>query len=246
MYKCNITGNVFDLEDNEKHREGASMFGFNSRFRAICYTFTKLFYGKCEILSNLPENKNLKGIGMSDASWAFIFETKFDYVNTFYHKHPFLDIYDLNHVKRYTDLDFIISSDVFEHVDPYPSLQTAFDNLYGMLKSNGRLIFSVPYTEGVHIEHFPNLYKYRFEKTEKNEYVLINTTIDGKIETFRDLCFHGGDGNVLEMRIFSQTSIINYLQKSGFIDITFHDLDEDMEKYGIFASSAIVISAKKP
>jgi len=34
---CNITGKSFDLSDNEKHRELGSRFGFNCRFRAICY-----------------------------------------------------------------------------------------------------------------------------------------------------------------------------------------------------------------
>lgn len=27
-FLCNITGNRFDLEDNEKHREGGRRFGF--------------------------------------------------------------------------------------------------------------------------------------------------------------------------------------------------------------------------
>ena len=54
-FVCNITGLPFDLQDNEKNREQASRFGFNSRFRAICYVFCKLFYGECRILNNLQE-----------------------------------------------------------------------------------------------------------------------------------------------------------------------------------------------
>lgn len=250
-FVCNITGNQFDLNDNEKHREMATRFGFNSRFRAICYIFCKLFYGECKILNSLENNKNLKGIGMSDSGWAHIFEKKFNYINTFYHTSPYLDIYNNEHVKNYNELDFIISSDVFEHIDPFPSLQHAFNNLYKMLKCGGSIIFSVPYTNGEHKEHFPNLYNYKIVK-ENGIYILYNTTIENKTETFNNLHFHGGPGNVLEMRVFSKKSIISFLEKSGFVNITFYDITEDMKKYGIFWSKdgfddcSLIISAKKP
>ena len=80
MYICNITGKSFDLEDNEKCRESFVRFGFNSRFRALSYVFTKLFYGECKILCNLEHNKNLKGIGTSEyISLAQIFYEKFNF-----------------------------------------------------------------------------------------------------------------------------------------------------------------------
>jgi hypothetical protein len=257
-YYCNITGQNFDLKDNEKHRELSSRFGFNSRFRAICYVFCKLFYKECKVLSSLQENKSLKGIGMSDDSgWAKIFENKFNYINTFYHTSPYLDIYNKEHIKKYHDLDFIISSDVFEHINTFPSLQIAFNNLYTMLKCGGSLVFSVPYTNKEHQEHFPNLYDYEI-KNEHGNYILYNKTIENEVEIFNNLCFHGGPGSVLEMRIFSKKSIISFLETSGFIDITFYNIDEDMKKYGIFWSShdvfcncdvcncGLIISAKKP
>ena len=245
-YICNITGQMFDLDNSEKHRELAVRFNCNSRFRAICYVFCKLFYGECKILLNLKENKNLKGIGMSDSGWSTIFKMKFNYVNTFYHMEPYLNIYNYEHFKNYTDLDFIISSDVFEHIDPYPNIQLAFNNLFTMLKSGGYLIFSVPYTHGEHKEHFPNLFNYEI-KNENGNYILYNTTQDNKLETFDNLCFHGGPGNVLEMRVYSKSSIISFLEKAGFIDITFYEINKDMEKYGIFWSDnlSLIISAKK-
>lgn len=249
-FVCNITGKRFNLNNNEKGRESAIRFGFNSRFRAICYVFCKLFYNECKILNELPVNKNLKGIGMSDAGWANIFQNKFNYINTFYHTSPYLDIYNNDHIKNYNNLDFIISSDVFEHVNPFPSLQQAFNNLFKILKCGGTLIFSVPYTNGEHKEHFPNLYDYKIKK-ENDKYILYNTTIDNKKETFNNLCFHGGPGNVLEMRVFSKMSIISFLEKAGFINITFYEITEDMKKYGIFWGSrteqfSLIISAKKP
>lgn len=250
-YICNITGNTFKLEDSEKGRESASRFGYNSRFRAICYVFCKLFYGECKILNHLKENKNIKGIGMSDSGWANIFRQKFNYLNTFYHTEPFLNIYNYEHIKNFTELDFIISSDVFEHIDPYPSIQIAFDNLHRMLKNGGYIIFSVPYhNNGKHIEHYPNLFNYSI-KEKNNEYILYNTTKENKKETFNNLCFHGGPGNVLEMRIFSKASIISFLNNAGFTNIIFYDTTKDMEKYGIFWSidnenkDSLIISAKK-
>lgn len=250
-FTCNITGNIFDLNDQEKNRELASRFGYNSRFRAICYVFTVLFYGECKVLSDLPINKSLKGIGMSDSGWATIFEEKFNYTNTFYHKSPFLNIYNREHVSNFSDLDFIISSDVFEHIEPYPSIQQAFNNLNLMLKCNGRLIFSVPYSFGEHKEHFPNLYDYKIVN-EDGKYTLHNRTKDNKTEIHEDLCFHGGTGLVLEMRIFSKKSIEYYLAKAGFVDIVFNSITSDMMKYGIFWSkngnndSGLIISARKP
>jgi len=246
MYTCNITGNKFDLEEKDKTREGAIAYGHNSRFRAICYVLSKQLFGTVKILSQIPVHKELKGIGMSDSGWAQICEKQFNYVNTYYHCEPFLNIYNDSHINNYTDLDFIISSDVFEHVDPYPGIQIAFNNLNKMLKSGGSLIFSVPFTYGSHKEHFPSLYKYTITKNNDN-YVLNNTTIDGKSETFTNLCFHGGPGSVLEMRVYSKDSITEYLTMAGFKDITFHNVDTDMNQYGIFweSNSSLIISAKK-
>ena len=81
-----------------KKIETAIRFGYNSRFRAICYVFTKLFYGECKLLSNLQNNKSINGIGMSDSGWATIFSNKFNYINTFYHTSPYLDIYNEVHL----------------------------------------------------------------------------------------------------------------------------------------------------
>lgn len=251
---CNITGINFNLNDEEKDREMGSRFGFNCRFRAICYVFSKIFYGECKIMNDLKENKSLKGIGMSDSGWAKIFEQKFNYTNTYYHTSPYLDIYNDIHVNNYQELDFIISSDVFEHIDPYPDIQIAFNNLNKMLKKNGFIIFSVPYTNGKHIEHFPLLYEYKILKGNDGEYYLYNKTIDGKKEIHENLCFHGGPGNVLEMRIFSRDSITNYLEKAGFTDIIFYNITDEMNNYGIFWSKdnndansncSLIISAKK-
>ena len=248
MYTCNITGNKFDILDNDKNREGGLFYGYNVRFRAICYVLSKMLYNEIRILNNVEVNKDIKGIGMSDSGWANICEEKFNYQNTFYHTNPYLDIYNDEHVNNYTNLDFIITSDVFEHINPYPNVQIAFNNLYKMLKDNGFLVFSVPFSYGVHKEHYPSLYDYEI-KNINDDYILYNTTIDGKQEIFKDLVFHGGPGSTLEMRVYSKNSVIEYLTNAGFKNIIFYDPNEyeDMKNYGIFweNKSSLIISATK-
>uniref|UniRef100_A0A6C0D193 Methyltransferase type 11 domain-containing protein n=1 Tax=viral metagenome TaxID=1070528 RepID=A0A6C0D193_9ZZZZ len=246
MYLCNITGNTFDLKENEKHRELGHRFGCNSRLRAIGYVLTKLLYGETRILSHVPVDKSIKGIGMSDCGYDTICGEKFNYTNTFYHQEPFLDIYDHDHVSKYTNLDFIISTDVFEHINPYPGLSIAFENLYNMLKSGGVVIFSVPYNHQEHKEHYPDLFDYKIISNNGN-FQLLNTTMDGQKQIFHNLSFHGGPGNVLEMRQFSKTSLFDYFEKAGFTEVTFHTIDEDMNKHGIFwaMDTCLIISAKK-
>jgi hypothetical protein len=250
---CNINGKRFDLVENEKSRESCVRFGYNSRFRAICYVLSKLLFNEVKIMASIEKNKMVKGIGMSDSGWASICEDKFNYINTFYHKEPFLDIYDPDHVNNYKNLDFIISSDVFEHISPFPNIQLAFNNLYKMLKNRGFIVFSVPFSYDKHIEHYPSLYKYEIKNID-GIYKLFNITIEGKEEIYENLCFHGGPGSTLEMRLYSRDSIMQYLKNAGFDEIIFYDITDDMNKYGIFwatdnndwtSKCSVIVSAKK-
>jgi len=232
-YTCNVTGKNFMLNDNEKHRETAVRFECNSRHRALIYFLIKGLFGESKILSNLNKNKKIKGIGMSDSGFDKILEDKFNYVNTFYHQPPFLDIYNEDHIKNYKDLDFIICSDVFEHISPYPGLQKAFDNLYKMLKPNGFVVFSVPYNDKQHIEHYPNLFNYNVSLID-DKYVITNYTQTGEKEIFYDPVFHGGPGTTIEMRHFSIQSISDYFIKANFSKITFNEIDQNLNSHGIF------------
>jgi SAM-dependent methyltransferase len=255
MYKCNITGKLFDLEDSEKERELAIRYGYNSRFRAICYVLSKTLFREVRVLEELKQSKKIKGLGMADGLWSTILKEKFDYINTFNNADPKLDIYNSDHVGSYKNLDFIISSDVFEHIVPFPGIQIAFNNILKMLRKGGCFIFSVPYVnEGEHVEHFPNLYDYKLETDENYKHILYNKTKDDKLEIFSDLCFHGEPCiETLEMRLFSKKSVSDFLQKSGFVNINFHTITEDMNAYGIFWSKdnaknscSLIISATKP
>lgn len=245
-YQCNITGQSFNLDNKEIGREKSYAFKFTSRDRAIVYC---LLYrlGLSAYSLNILKNKEITGIGMTDSGLlAKALCESFLYTNTFFHQKPYLDIYNLEHVNEFLNLDFIICSEVFEHISPYPGLNVAFYNLYRMLKkNNGILIFSVPYNLTEHREHFPSLYNYEIIY-ENNQYILNNITQDGQSEKFTDLVFHGGPGETLEMRQFSKISIENYLKNAGFKNIIFHEIDNNMEKYGIFweCPVSLIISAK--
>ena len=180
---------------------------------------------------------------MSDC-WSSICSNKFNYINT---NKLNLNIYNKEHINQYTNLDFIISLEIFNHINPYPGIQIAFNNIYKMLKKTGFIILSVPYSEfDDHLEHYPNLYDYKINKLN-DKYILHNTTINNKQEYFDNLCFYNGPGKKLEMRIFSKKSLTTYLENAGFIDITFHTITDDMNNYGIYWSNnnSLIISAKK-
>jgi hypothetical protein len=125
-------------------------------------------------------------------------------------------------------LDFIITSEVFEHVRL--PVQLAFNNLRRLIKPGGCVIFTTPWaTDGATTEHFPRLYDWRLVRLSSG-YVLLNRTTEGQLETFDDLVFHGGPGSVLEMRIFSKNGLLANCAAAGFREVR---IAEDYAEFGI-------------
>jgi hypothetical protein len=136
------------------------------------------------------------------------------YTNTYYHTEPKLDI-TAESPPTYSELDFVISSDVFEHIKP--PTDHAFRNLRRMLRVGGSLVFSVPYSSNdATIEHFPNLDIYNVVEVKPAEWVLLNRTRDGTWEVHENLVFHGGPGSTLEMRVFSESDVLTQLRAAEF------------------------------
>ena len=80
---------------------------------------------------------------------------KFDYINTFYDREPRIDITE-PHPDRHGTYDFILSSDVFEHIGV--PVERAFDEVYKLLKPHGVLCLTVPFSlKEQTVEHFPEL-----------------------------------------------------------------------------------------
>ena len=63
------------------------------------------------------------------------------------------------------------------------------------------------------------------------DYVLVNRTADGRYTLHEKLCFHGGPGTTLEMRVFCRADLIRQLSEAGFVGIQV--MDTDAPEWGI-------------
>jgi GT2 family glycosyltransferase len=214
-FTCNVCGARAETAFAELGRERPSCYrcGSTVRMRSIVHVLSTELFGKSLALPNFPVDKDIRGVGLSDSSvFADRVAAKLGYVNTFYHQEPRLDITDVPDHMRGT-LDFIVSSDVFEHVPP--PVSRAFSNARRLLKPGGVLILTVPYSlQEQTIEHFPDLHDWKVIERE-GHYELHNQRSDGSLSTYDDLVFHGGPGQTLEMRLFSLEGIRRECRAAG-------------------------------
>lgn len=245
-FTCNICGKKsLSTFSQLTGRETTSCYNCGStlRFRSIIEVLSLELYRDSLPLPNFPSSKKLVGIGMSDSEiYAKPLSKIFSYINTFLNTTPILDIVNLDS-KWENFADFIITSDVFEHVNP--PVSSSFTNLLKILKRGGIVIFTVPYTvEGVSKEHYPNLFDFQIKK-QNGINKLYNRTKNGEIEIFENLQWHGGPGQTLEMREFTEKSLLDQLSEAGFIDIKIYD--EDYPEFGIinYSKDSLIISMKK-
>ena len=223
-FQCNICGQQGTLELDSLGREVASCSGCgsNPRIRALIRALSTELFGEDLILPDFPNRKNIRGLGLTDwESYSSLLTQKFDYVNTYLHQEPRLDISATNiSPERRSAYDFIISSEVFEHV--VTPVETAFQNVVTMLKPGGLLVLTVPYgLQPDTIEHFPELDQFTVSEHD-GAYRLDNITKTGIAQSFTNLVFHGGPGSTLEMRIFAESALLQHCRAAGFQSITFH------------------------
>ena len=197
--------------------------------RALIYMLSMEVLGKAVPLPEFPVLKNRRGLGMTDdASYASLLAEKFDYTNTFYHCDPFFDI-TKTHPDLYGTYDFIISSDVFEHIAP--PVERAMEEVCKLLKPEGALFLSVPSSiDEETIEHYPDLHQYAVVELNGNP-IVINRKKDGSFQVHENPVFHGGNGATLEMRLFARKDLAKKLRNAGFAEVTF--LDDPAERFGI-------------
>lgn len=232
-FTCNICGAASTSSLNRLSREVASCAycGSTVRMRAIVHMLSMELFGESIVLDDFPMRQDIKGIGMSDwDGYAKMLSKKLDYKNTFYHQEPRLDITDISE-EMCKSMDFIISSDVYEHV-LYP-VSRAFENTRRLLKNNGVFIFTVPYTKegGSTVEHFGKLHNFEIINNNGN-YLLKDVDESGNEKIFHDLVFHGGPGSTLEMRVFSEKSLLSELKAAGFNKIDIYS--QPHMEYGIY------------
>lgn len=216
-FRCNVCGQQNEEAAGRFHRELApcATCGANVRFRGIVHALTEGLYGESRVLRELPPDEPITGLGFSDdRCYASLLESRFAYLNTELDAAPVLDITKDGDVARYMQADFVICSDVFEHVAP--PVDRAFRNLAALLRPAGLLVFSVPsFDMPETVEHYPRFHDARIVELG-GEKVLLNRTAEGELEAFRNLVFHGGAGSTLEMRLFAESDVVSRLKNAGF------------------------------
>ena len=215
-FLCNLCGerNRAALSQLLREMPSCAGCGSNVRFRAMARIVVKELLGRDAALSDIPARRDIAGLGLSDvAAYALPLAEKFAYENTWFHTAPQLDIAAAP-PERFGRYDFVVASDVLEHVAP--PVSRAFENARKLLKPGGRFIFTVPFSLAPDtVEHFPELHDWSMAERD-GAWRLTNTTRAGTPQTFDDLIFHGGPGTTLEMRLFSRSGLEREIARAGF------------------------------
>jgi SAM-dependent methyltransferase len=166
--------------------------GSNVRFRWLVHRLSKEIFGHSIPLFRFPLNASVKGIGLTDpACIAATLAERFTYLNTYLHAEPRFDV--CSDPSPMGELDFLIASEVFEHVDP--PVERAFKNTAALLKPSGVLLMTVPWVwDGS--EPLPELYDWKLEY-EDGQWIVVNRKESGQVETFKNLSFDDGPGRSL-------------------------------------------------
>jgi len=248
-FTCNICGARNDVPRERIRRDVASCRSCESnvRLRAIVHLLSLALLGRSVALPAFPTDKDIVGAGLSDwKGYAPRLAKKFQYCNTFYHKHPKLDI-TAPPAEMHDSLRFLIASDVFEHVPP--PVSRAFDGAFALLRPGGHLIFSVPYNSGdtPTIEHYPGMRDFAVSWIGGHRPVVRLTQHDGSLALDASPAFHGGLGQTLEMRVFGEHDLLSLLRRAGFVDICV--FSESAPEFGIYffdGNWSLPIWARKP
>jgi SAM-dependent methyltransferase len=216
-FTCNIcgAGNRCPPEALTREASTCAECGSNVRTRSLMLLLSLELFGLPLTLPKFPRLKTIRGLGLTDwPEYASRLADKFDYRNTFFNKEPRLDITNPppEEAGKY---DFLISSEIFEHV--LPPASNAFLSAHRLLKPHGVLILTVPYSiEATTLEHYPEIHEFGFAQIG-DALVLVNRTRSGELQVFEKPVFHGsGPGQALEMREFNEPDLKQAIAGAGF------------------------------
>lgn len=220
-------------ESMQCHRCGATW-----RARAMVLGVLQTLGYSNVVLNDAREDWSIRGLGTSDdIKIAKQLVNKFDYVNTYYHKGPKLDLTNVDPQWREC-AQFVICSDVLEHVPP--PTHVALEGLCSVVAPGGAAIISVPYTTAdTSIEFYPNLDRY---EVVDNQVIWHDTTgqrhVDDKPE------FHGGAGQTLAFRVWSLAKFEEALLSAGFSQIKKLEFDKSVGVPPLGFGDVILIARK--
>lgn len=198
--------------------------------RATVHLLSLHLFGSSLPLGEFPHCPDRRGAGLSDwDGYANLLRTRLDYVNTYYHQEPFLDITRPDPAS-WKSLDFLISNDVFEHV--LPPVSAAFLGARRLLKPGGALILNVPYGLFGRCaqEHYPDATGFEVMKLD-GRWSVRWRDLQGRVRESADPVFHGGPGETLELRMFSLHALRQELAAAGFR--TVRSFEHDVDQWGI-------------
>lgn len=223
-FTCNICGAAVGQAKCER-------CGSAPRDRDIVRVLSMELFGTLLTLPEFPRIKGIRGLGASDSPiYAGPLAEKLDYRNTYYDREPRLDIAHPP-ADEFGKYDFVISSEVFEHV--LPPVESAFESAFRLLKPAGVLVLTTPYSlEASTAEHFPELYEFGLAQAGER-LVLVNRTRAGEMQVFENPIFHLGCSGEkeLEAREFSESALRALIADAGFASIKIYS--EDCPEFGI-------------
>jgi len=194
-FTCNICGTVGQKLEQAHYEDpelpSCSACSSNVRFRWIVQRLSLELFARSLPLSHFPVDKSIRGLGLTDpAPIAAHLARCFIYRNTFFDAEPRFDI--LSSTSPFGPLDFLIASEVFEHVEP--PVVDAFVNAARLLKPSGVLIFTAPWVwEGTGEQTLPELHDWKIER-EAGRWVIVDRLPTGESRRFYDPSFDGSSG----------------------------------------------------
>jgi SAM-dependent methyltransferase len=195
LFDCNVCGHTgSELQSghlDNPELPSCSRCGSNVRFRWIVHALSTELLGESIPLLRFPEQRLLRGLGLTDPPIiASGLKRCFTYRNTFFDSEPRFDI--RSDVSPLGPLDFLIASEVFEHIQP--PVARAFGNAARLLKHSGLLLLTVPWVwDGEGRNLIPRLNDWKLVR-EEGCWAVVDRDAAGQVWTYRDLSLDGKPG----------------------------------------------------